>query len=140
MQGPILSHWSRKREFDTYGRLAVRQPALLCLLFAPITPVSTGGKSRNRSVDVTTRRWTSLFRAASTAIFYILRNYEMKDENYCFIEFTTAKYEIHCFVTERNIAIVEFLSSRVKHLIVIIFVWDETYCLALNNTFRPERQ
>jgi hypothetical protein len=41
----------------------------------------------------------------------ILRNYEMKDERYCFVKFTTAKYEIHCFITERNINIVEFLSS-----------------------------
>ena len=74
------------------------------------------------------------------AIFYILRNYEMKDEIYCFAKFTTAKYEINCIITERNIAIVESLSSRMQHLIVIILVWDEMHCLALNNTFRPKRQ
>ena len=48
---------------------------------------------------------------AHTAIFYILRNYEMKDEIYYFIKFTTAKYERNYIVTERNIAIVESLSS-----------------------------
>ena len=34
----------------------------------------------------------------------MLRNYEMKDEIYCFEKFTSAKYGINHILTERNIA------------------------------------
>ena len=58
---------------------------------------------------------------------------------HCFVKSTSAKYEINYIITGRNMPIVESHLSRMKHFIVIIFVWDEIYCLALNNTFRPGR-
>ena len=40
----------------------------------------------------------------NTGIFYMLRNYEMKDKIYCFVKITSAKYRIDYIVTGRNIA------------------------------------
>ena len=34
----------------------------------------------------------------------MLRNYEMKDEIYCFVKFMSARYGINCIVNGQNIA------------------------------------
>ena len=39
-----------------------------------------------------------------TGIFYMLRNYEVKDKIYCFVKITSAEYRINYIVTGRNIA------------------------------------
>jgi hypothetical protein len=75
-----------------------------------------------------------------TAIFFILRNYEMKAEIYCFVNFMIAKYGISYIIIGRKLPIVESLSSQMKHLIFISLVWDERYSSGPNNTFRPERK
>jgi hypothetical protein len=62
-----------------------------------------------------------------TAIFFILRNYEMKAEIYCFVNFMIAKYGIFYIIIRRRLPIVESLSSQMKHLSFIILVWDERH-------------
>jgi hypothetical protein len=59
---------------------------------------------------------------AGTAIFIILRNYEMKDKIYCFIIFTIAIYGRSYILIGRNIDIIESLSSRTKYLVIINIV------------------
>jgi hypothetical protein len=66
----------------------------------------------------------------------MLRNYEMEDEIICFLIFMIDKYGINYIITARDIVLVEPLSSQTKHLILIIIVQDEMYCLALINTSR----
>jgi hypothetical protein len=39
-----------------------------------------------------------------TAIFFILRNHEMKAEIYCFVNYTIAKYGVFYIITGRKIA------------------------------------
>ena len=60
----------------------------------------------------------------------MLRNYEMKDEKYCFVIFTIAKYGRNYIIIGRNIDIVELLSSQTK--INVSFgtkgiVWPDQY-------------
>jgi hypothetical protein len=51
------------------------------------------------------------------AIFFILRDFEMKAEIYCFVNFIIAKYGTICIIIR-----------RMKWLIFIIFVLDENRC------------
>jgi hypothetical protein len=46
------------------------------------------------------------FKVASlaTAIFLILRDFEMKAEIYCFVNFMIAKYQAFCIIIGRKIA------------------------------------
>ena len=65
-----------------------------------------------------------------TVNFFMLRNYEMKDEKYCFVIFTIAKYGRNYIMIGRNIDIVEPLSSQTK--INVSFgtkgiVWPDQY-------------
>jgi hypothetical protein len=71
-----------------------------------------------------------------TANFFILRNYEMEDEIICFVIFMIDNYRISYIIAARETILVEPLSSRTKHLILIIIVQDEMYYLALINTSR----
>jgi hypothetical protein len=69
-------------------------------------------------------------KAPDTANFIILRNYEMKDEIYCFVIFTIAIYGRSYIITARNMDIVEPLSSQTK--INVSFgtkgiVWPDQY-------------
>jgi hypothetical protein len=66
-----------------------------------------------------------------------LRNYEMKEEIYCFVIFMIAKYEQFYVIIRRNNALC--LSSN-PFVETYIFVQDERYCLALINAFRPKRE
>jgi hypothetical protein len=52
-----------------------------------------------------------------TAIFYMLRNYEMKNEINCFIIFTIDKYEIFYIIIGRDISSRKIVSSRTKYLL-----------------------
>jgi hypothetical protein len=67
----------------------------------------------------------------------MLRNYEMEEEIYCFIIFTIAKYGRIYIIIEREFAYhgIPFVLNENR-----CFVRDERYCLALINTFRPERE
>jgi hypothetical protein len=51
-----------------------------------------------------------------TVIFFLLRNYEMKEEIYCFVIFMIAKYEQFYVIIRRNNASHQILSSRTKHI------------------------
>jgi hypothetical protein len=55
----------------------------------------------------------------------------------CFVIFTIAKYGRICTLIGRNIA---YRGISFVLPIFIIIIWDESYCLALINTFRPERK
>jgi hypothetical protein len=71
---------------------------------------------------------TMYFLAGIHCDFFILRNYEMKAEIYCFVNLMPiAKYGIFYIIIRRRLPIVESLSSQMKHLIFIILVWDERY-------------
>jgi hypothetical protein len=50
----------------------------------------------------------------STVILFMLHNYEMKDERYCFIVFMTAKYRRNNIMIGQNFDIVETLLSQTK--------------------------
>jgi hypothetical protein len=68
----------------------------------------------------------------TTANFIILRNYEMKDEIYCFVIFTIAIYGRSYIIIARNMDIMEPLSSQTK--INVSFgtkgiVWPDQYLL-----------
>ena len=58
-----------------------------------------------------------LQRFNDTAIFYMLRNYEMKDEINCFIIFTIDTYEIFYIIIGRDVASHKIISSRTKYLL-----------------------
>jgi hypothetical protein len=60
-------------------------------------------------------------------IFFMLRNYEMKDEKYYFIIFMIAIYERNYIIVGRTLAIMRSLSSRMKYIIAFIFIWNERY-------------
>jgi hypothetical protein len=63
-------------------------------------------------------------------IFFMLRNYEMKDEISCFIIFTIAIYGRNYIIIGRNINIVEPLSSHTKINVsfgTIGIVWPDQY-------------
>ena len=66
-----------------------------------------------------------------TVNFFMLRNYEMKDEKYCFVIFTIAKYGRNYIIIGRNIDIVESLSSQI---IVIVLVGTKETAM-----FRPNK-
>ena len=70
----------------------------------------------------------------NTVIFFLLRNYEMKEEINCFVIFMIAKYEQFYVIIRRNNASHQILSFHTKY----IFVQDKRYYLALINTFRPK--
>jgi NAD/NADP transhydrogenase alpha subunit len=50
----------------------------------------------------------------NTVIFFLLHNYEMKEEIYCFVIFMIAKYEQFYVITRRNNASHQILSSQTK--------------------------
>jgi hypothetical protein len=72
-------------------------------------------------------------RQIDTVIFFFLRNYEMKEEMYCFVIFRIAKYGRFNIIIGRNIASCGTVSSRTKHLFssqtriikTIFFIRDE---------------
>jgi hypothetical protein len=60
----------------------------------------------------------------------MLHNYEMKDERYCFAIFTIAIYGRNYIIIERNIDILELLSSQGKINVLfgtIGIVWPDQY-------------
>jgi hypothetical protein len=52
-----------------------------------------------------------------TAKFYVLHNYEMKDEINCFVRFTIVKYESFYIIIGRNFLSRKGVSSRTKYLL-----------------------
>jgi hypothetical protein len=55
-------------------------------------------------------------RQGYTAIFFFLRNYEMKEGIYCFVISMIVKYEQFYVIIRRNNASRQLLSSRTKHI------------------------
>jgi hypothetical protein len=72
---------------------------------------------------------------AYTVIFFFLRNYEMKEEIYCFMIFMIAKYRQFYIIIGQNIAScgICFVPNKTS-----IFIQDKRYCLALINPFCPK--